>query len=86
MEFNNLIEDKLIKMMLNCKDVMAVEERDPPSQLYIPPYGIDDFVWQDGGQSRCYIKFDNKECYFLQKEDMIRVYDKYIEIRDGLSE
>ena len=49
-------------------------------------YGIDDFVWQAGGQSCCYIKFDNKKCYFLQKEDMIRVYDKYIEIRDGLNE
>lgn len=86
MEFNNLIEDKLIKKMLNCKDVMAVEERKPPSRLYIPPYGIDDFVWKAGGQSRCYIKFDDKECHFLQKEDMIRIYDKYIEIRDGLND
>ena len=86
MEFNNLIEDNLIKMMLDCKDVVAVEEREPPSRLDIPPYGIDDFVWQPSGQSCCYIKFDNKKCYFLQKEDMIRVYDKYIEIRDGLNE
>lgn len=86
MEFNNLIEDDLIKMMLYCKDVIAVEEREPPSRLYIPPYGIDDFVWKPGGQSRCYIKFDDKKCHFLQKEDMIRIYDKYIEIRDGLND
>lgn len=86
MEFNNFIEDKLIKMMLNCKDVVAVEEREPPSRFYIPPYGIDDFVWKAGGQSCCYIKFDDKKCYFLQKEDMIRIYDKYIKIRDGLDD
>lgn len=73
-------EQRLLALLVKADEVNFGSERDVDEE-WIPPYGPDDFQLKPG-QEIYYVKFDNDIAYFLDKPQMMRMLNRYIELTE----
>lgn len=71
-------EQRLLSLLVKADEVNFISERDIDEE-WIPPYGPDDFQLKQGREIY-YVKFDNDIAYFLDKRQMMRMFNRYIEL------
>ena len=73
-------EQRLLDLLLKSDKVSFDIDRDVHRE-WIPPYGPDDFQLESGCE-RCCIRFDNGIAYFLNRDNMMRIYNQYTELKE----
>ena len=71
-------EQKLLALLVKADEVSFNSER-VVDEEWQPPYGPDDFYLKPGREIY-YVKFDNGIAYFLDKHQMMRMLNRYIEL------
>ena len=73
-------EQRLLDLLLKSDKVSFDIDREVHRE-WIPPYGPDDFQLKSGCESCC-IRFDNGIAYFLNRDNMMRIYNQYTELTE----